>query len=350
MPLPAGMLDPQDVPRLSTTLSWRDTVKRWSLRWGIARTNSTTEPGLYRIGEPTPDSPVIVTCNYRMTTDLVRRDLAGVDAWLLVLDTYGVNVWCAAGKKTFGTDELVRRIYATHLADFVAHERIVLPQLGAPGVAAQTVRELTGYRVVWGPIRSADLREFLARDMKATPEMRAVTFTFAERLALAPIELLGTLRYAWAVPVLAVLALLGASIGARAFVGAALWMSLFPAIAAFALGALGGGLLLPALLPWLPGRAFTVKGAVAGVVLALAALIALPGMVGLASPWGWAAVLLGAGAFASYVGVNFTGSTPYTSPSGVERELRAAIPVQAAALGVALVCWTIAWAMAGRSL
>jgi hypothetical protein len=335
-----------DIPALSTTLTWRDTLKRWSLRWGLARNDSAVPAGLYRIGSPTPASPVLVTCNYRMTVDLVRRDLGGVDAWLLVLETYGVNVWCAAGKSTFGTDELVRRIYSVHLAEVVDHERIILPQFGAVGVAAQTVRALTGYRVVWGPIRSADLRAFLAAEQNATPEMRAVTFTFAERMALAPVELLGSFRWAWAILVLIALAVLGASVGARAFVPSAALMAIFPSVLAYTLGAFAGGVVVPALLPWLPFRAFSAKSAIAGALVAVAALAALPGMLGMLSPWMWAAVVLGVSAMASYVGMNFTGCTPYTSPSGVERELRRAIPFQATALAVSLLCWTVAWATA----
>ena len=334
----------QAVPLLSTTLNWRDTLKRWSLRWGMGRATSMVDPGLYRIGEPLPSSPVIVTCNYRMTVDLVRRDLAGDDVWLLVLQTHGVNVWCAAGKGTFGTDELVRRIFSTHLADHVDHETLILPQLGAVGVAAHKVRAATGYRVVWGPVLSADLRAFLDAGHTATPEMRAVTFTLRQRLALAPVELVGTARWSAAVLLLIVLAVLGASIGVHAFVPQAALMALFPSALLFVLGVLGGGLLVPALLPWLPGRAFSVKGAVAGAVLALVALLALPGMFGLLSPWGWVAALLGVSAIASYAGVNFTGATPYTSPSGVERELRRAIPWQTAAVATSLLFWTIAWA------
>lgn len=335
-------MTPPTVSSMPTTLTWRDTLKRWSLRWGIGRSTSSVTPGLYRIGSPTPDSPVLVTCNYRMTVDLVRGDLAGVDAWLLVLETHGVNVWCAAGKGTFGTDELVRRIYLTRLAEIVGHKRVIVPQLGAVGVAAQRVRELSGYRVVWGPIRSADLREFLASDQKATPRMRAVTFTFAERLALAPIETLGALRYAWAIVVLVALSVLGASIGARAFVPTAALMALFPSMLAYSLGVFAGGILVPAALPWLPFRAFSAKGAVTGAVVAIGALALLPGMLGMGSPWQWAAVILGVSALASYLGVNFTGCTPYTSPSGVERELRRAIPLQAAALALSLLCWTVA--------
>jgi hypothetical protein len=333
-----------DIPQLSTTLTWRDTLKRWSLRWGLARDSSAVAAGLYRIGTPTSASPVIVTCNYRMTVDLVRHDLDGIDAWLLALETYGVNVWCAAGKGTFSTDELVRRIYSVHLAEVVDHERIILPQLGAVGVAAQTVRELTGYRVVWGPVRSADLRNFLAAERKATPAMRAVTFTFAERMALAPVELLGAFRWAWAILVLIALAIAGASIGARAFLPQAALMALFPSILAYTLGAVAGGVVVPALLPWPPFRAFSAKGAIAGALVAVAALAVLPGILGGHSPWMWAAVILGVSAMASYVGMNFTGCTPYTSPSGVERELRRAIPLQATALALSLVFWTVAWA------
>ena len=335
----------QAVPQLSSDLAWGDTLARWGFRWGIGRMSARFEPGLYRIGVPTPGSPVLVTCNYRMTVDLVRHDLAGFDVWLLVLETFGINVWCAAGKKTFGTDELVRRIFATHLAEHVEHETLVLPQLGAVGVSAAAVRAATGYRVVWGPVRSSDLGAFLASGQKATPEMRAVTFPMRARLALAPMELVPSLKYGmWAIPLLMALSILGASIALRTFAWQAALMALFPGVLTFALGVLAGAVAVPALLPWLPGRAFTVKGAIAGAGFALLALFALPGMLGMQSPWQWAAVVLGVSAIASYVGVNFTGSTPYTSPSGVEFELRRAIPFQAVALGIALVCWTVAWA------
>ena len=49
------------VPALSTDLTTADTLRRWGFRWGIGRMKARFEPGLYRIGEPTPDSPVIVT-------------------------------------------------------------------------------------------------------------------------------------------------------------------------------------------------------------------------------------------------------------------------------------------------
>ena len=90
------------------------------------------DPGLYLIGDPTPDSPVIVTANYTLSVDAVRAALAGIDCYLLVLDTKGINVWCAAGKGTFGTAELVRRIARTGLSEIVRHRTLILPQSWGP--------------------------------------------------------------------------------------------------------------------------------------------------------------------------------------------------------------------------
>jgi hypothetical protein len=45
----------------------------------------------------------------------LRRELAGQDVWILVLDTRGVNVWCASAHKTFGTAELLQRIETSAL-------------------------------------------------------------------------------------------------------------------------------------------------------------------------------------------------------------------------------------------
>ena len=151
-------------------------------------------PGLYRIGQPDSNSPVLVTANYKLTVDAVRRSLIGLNVWMLVLDTKGVNVWCAAGKGTFGTKELVRRIEVTNLANFVQHRRLVLPQLGAVGVAAHDVKNATGFFVHYGPVRAADISAYLAAGMRATPAMRRVTFDWKDRLTVAPMEIAGAFK------------------------------------------------------------------------------------------------------------------------------------------------------------
>ena len=124
-----------------------------------------------------------------MSFDRLRKELAGFDAWILVLDTKGINVWCAAGKGAFGTGEIVHRIEATGLAGLVSHRTLILPQLGAPGVAANEVLKKSGFRVIYGPVRASDLKVFIEAGMKATKDMRAVKFDFMDRLVLTPVEL-----------------------------------------------------------------------------------------------------------------------------------------------------------------
>ncbi len=318
-----------DIRQVSSILTWRDTLARWALRWDVGRGRAAVEPGLYRVGAPTPESPVFVTANYRMTFDLVRRDLLGIDAWLLVLDTNGVNVWCAAGKGTFSTKELIVRATRSNLSSHVSHRTLIVPQLGATGISAHEARQLGGYKVIFGPIRSRDIHAFVAAGMKTTPEMRAVTFTLAERIVLTPVELVGSLRgWKLLVPV-------GLFAAGRLLDHASLAAASGPFVA-YAAGLLSGGFLTPALLPWLPGRGFSIKGALAGAVAGAAASLALG-----SAPLGIAAGTLLAASVASFVGLNFTGATPFTSPSGVEKELRLALPAQAAAATIAGVLWIV---------
>ena len=82
-----------------------------------------------------------MTANYKLSFDAIRKNLSGQNGWILVLDTKGINVWCAAGKGTFGTNELVKRIRLVSLEKIVNHKRLILPQLGAAGVAAHKVKE-----------------------------------------------------------------------------------------------------------------------------------------------------------------------------------------------------------------
>jgi len=321
------------IPQVAGRLTGSDLLGRWQMRWGMGRLRYSIAPGLYAIGAPDSASPVVVTANYKMTFDIVRRDLAELDCWLLVLDTKGINVWCAAGKGTFGTSELVRRISASRLAEVVSHRRLILPQLGAPGVAAHKVQQESGFRVIYGPVRAADLPEFLRNGLQATPQMRRVSFSTLERLVLTPVELVNMWRpLLWS---LLVLYLLG-GIGEQIFSPTAAWQRGTAASLAGLAGLLTGAVLVPVLLPWLPGRAFAFKGAVAGLVVAFA------GVLGWAGQLTWLnslAALLAVPAVASWCAMHFTGSTTFTSPSGVEQEMRKAIPAQAAALLAAAVCW-----------
>ena len=187
----SGFLDTPagKVPQIKPSLSTRDRMGSLAVRLSLGRDNYKVAPGLYAIGVPGPDSPVLVTANYKLSFDHLRRHLDGQNLWVLVLDTRGINVWCAAGKGTFGTAELVRRVQHTGLANVVHHRKLILPQLGATGVAGAEVKRGCGFEVIWGPILAADICAFMDAGFKATESMRRVTFTLKERLVLVPVEL-----------------------------------------------------------------------------------------------------------------------------------------------------------------
>jgi hypothetical protein len=303
----------------------------------VGRMHYSVEPGLYALGDPDQTSSVLVTANYKMSFDRLREALPNRSAWIMVLDTDGINVWCAAGKGTFGTEELVRRIEASGLDRVVSQRELILPQLAGPGVAAHKVKRLSGFRVIYGPIRATDLPIFLDKDRKAIPEMRCKTFTLWERAVLIPVELVSVLKwYLIILPIFFLIGGLGASAG---FWTNALHDGIFAVISL--LGAMvAGAVLTPLLLPWLPGRAFSMKGLIMGLMVAV---ISLSFRIHYLSSWHGRLEILAwsflVPAIAAYLAMNFTGASTYTSLSGVKKEMRWAVPLEIAAGVVGLCFW-----------
>jgi acetyl-CoA decarbonylase/synthase complex subunit gamma len=297
--------------------------------------NFTVEPGLYALGRPVAETPVFVTANYKMSFDRLREALSGRDSWILVLDTKGINVWCAAGKGTFGTEELVLRIESSGLVRVVAHRQLILPQLGGPGVAAHHVKKRSGFEVIYGPIRAADLPVFLDGDLKATPEMRHKTFTTGERAVLIPVELVSAMK--WALLLCPVLFFLGGLRGGAGFWPGAVDHGLSYVLALF--GAVAAGTVFtPILLPWLPGRAFSVKGAFMGLIMTGILSFFRAGdpatLSGSLDIVAWFLLVTGISAF---LAMDFTGASTYTSLSGVKKEMKWAVPFEIGAVGFGIV-------------
>ena len=314
-----------NVTAVSAVLSAGDILGAWKVRWGIGRDNYMVDPGLYSVGEPDKTSFVLVSANYKLTFDTLRKNLNGLDCWILILDTKGINVWCAAGKGTFGTDELVKRIETAGLGEIVEHRRLIVPQLGAAGVCGYEVTQRTGFSVDYGPVRASDIKEFISADYTATKEMRTVKFTFTDRLVLTPMELAEAARVSLMVFGVLFLINLFASrpFGVGDFV-------------AYSAAVLTGSVLTPVLLPFIPGRAFSFKGWLLGAIST--ALIA--------RAFGWFTpplLLLGIGymlalpVHSAFLAMNFTGASTYTSFSGVIKEMKIAVPVIVLALAAGVV-------------
>ena len=304
---------------VSPRLSAKDVFGGWKVRWGIGRMAYMIEPGLYAVGTPNEISPVLVSANYKLTFDSLRKELPGLDCWLLILDTKGVNVWCAAGKGTFGTDELIKRLAETGLAETVSHKTLILPQLGASGVNANEIKRQTGFSVVYGPVRARDIKAFLEAGNKATEEMRTVKFTLLDRLILTPVELVPAAQKS--LYVFGVFFLLNLFLPKP--------FGLFDFIA-YAGAVLLGTVITPVLLPFIPGRAFSFKGGLLGLLWAFFAV------------WYFEvcySYLLILPAVSAYLAMNFTGASTYTSQSGVLKEMKIALKfiISATVLGIILL-------------
>ena len=337
-PFVAGSVQTQagPVPQIATSLRWDDWWGTVKVRWDIGRKTYKVDPGLYAVGQPDAQSPVLVTANYKLSFDRLRANLGGRDTWLLVLDTDGVNVWCAAGKNTFGTKELAARIQSSGLTGVVTHRRLILPQLSAPGISAHKVKKLSGFEVVYGPIRAEDLPAFLDAGCRATPTMRRKAFPLWERVVLIPVELVAAFKVA--IFILPVVFLLGGLETGLGFWTGATTSGLL-AVLALLTAIVAGTVLTPALLPWLPGRPFSVKGMLAGLVSGALLLIGWGHQ--LHNVYEVLAWLLLIPTIAAYLGMNFTGSSTYTSLSGVKKEMRWAVPIQIVAGLSGLGLWLL---------
>jgi hypothetical protein len=307
-------IPPSVIMSTTSSLTFSDRWDHFLARWRINRSGHRVEAGLYKLGKPTPDAPVFVTSNYTLSFDALRSALKGVDGYILVLDTQGINVWCAAGKGTFGTDELVRLIKETHLNEIVRHRVLILPQLGAPGVAAHEVKKRSKFKVEYGPVRAEDLPAYL-ETRQATEDMRRVRFTLKDRLALIPVELVAML-----LPIVGLVVF-------RAYGAAA--------------AILAGTVLFPLLLPRIPTHNFSTKGFILGGIVALPFVIsayfnAPQTATWLRSAWALAFAML-IPPITAYIALNFTGSSTYTSRTGVRAEMFAYIPAMAWMFGIGLV-------------
>jgi len=323
------------VPQVSTTWSKEDIWSTIKVRWSIGRMNYRVKQGLYAVGSPNEQSHIFVSANYKLSFDHLRRALQGMNAWVLVLDTKGINVWCAAGKGTFGTKELVYRIKAHELEKLVNHRKVIVPQLGAVGVSAHEVKSRTGFHVIYGPIKAVDIKEFVSGGLKATPEMRKVKFPMKERVKLIPVEITYGKYYLLLVPalflVLSGLNSHGYSIDLALGNGGKSIVNLLSAYFA-------GCAITPILLPFIPFKRFSLKGLLIGWLIAgfLLYFRFLGNTIYEQIAW-----LLMMGGVSSFLAMNFTGASTYTSLSGVQKEMKTALPTQIVAVSIGLLGWII---------
>lgn len=323
------------MPKVATVLSRGDILGTIGARTGLARDSYKVTPGLYCVGNPVKNSPVLVTANYKLTFDALRKEMQSVSCWILVVDTRGINVWCAGGKGTFSAEEIAYQVQIAQLDKVVAHRELILPQLAANGVAVRKLKKLCGFRGRFGPILASSLPEFLDTG-NCSEEMRSVAFTLKDRAVLIPLELCMLWK---ALFVLAVLFLVVSGISPEYFSPQAAVNRGSTFLAATLAAVFTGAVATPLLLPWIPFRQFWLKGAVVGGLGALPLLLSAMHGIGALEK---IALGLWICCTSSYLAMNFTGSTPFTSLSGVATEMRKGLGFQIILAALALFLWVSA--------
>lgn len=276
-------------PRLYHRVTWRTwLLDLRSLVTRIIPPYPKFATGLYQIGHPGRKSPVLVTGNFELTVRRLVRALDGqVDCWLVVANSRGINVWCAAGGGHFTADDVIAALKTSGVMEVVDHHALILPPLCANGVNGWKIREETHWGVHWGPVRAEDIPAYLAAGRKKTDDMRHVQFPLKARLEMTTVVIIF-----YALMLLIPFLLIWQShtlllLGLMALIG--YFYGIF--------------------LPWLPGR----DGIGKGLALVLLTLIGLWlwsfgwGHLASTSLFNWS---LGLGSFAFFIGAEFQGMSP----------------------------------------
>jgi hypothetical protein len=324
--------------RVGWTWGGEERMAALRCRWGRLGKASLVPAGLYALGRPGSASPVVLTGNYRLTFDRVRCDLAGNDCWILAADTHGLDVGSAAAAGLLGTAEIVQTIDASRIGELVDHRDCVIPWHA--GVTAQPEQALkaSGFRLIVGPRRSRDLAAFLGTGMSLIPAMQEASFTFMDRLALAPAELSRSLKlfpgFAFAALIYAGLGAGGVSLGKSMAEGWQLLVLGFTSIVC-------GSLIAPVLPPSAPHLPYVLRGWALGAA-ATTALLFGAGIFRGETGYLAAACCAFFPAAAGFLGMRFRAASPLPAEQGIAREKKTFLPLAVVAGVIAAVALVLA--------
>ncbi|MCX6685541.1 MAG: acetyl-CoA decarbonylase/synthase complex subunit gamma [Methanoregula sp.] len=123
-------------------------------------------PGLYRVGTPGKDAPVLMTVNFSLTFFTLEGYLEStrIPCFMLIVDTEGLSVLTAvaAGKlnEILVRDSLIK----FGVESEVSHRSLIIPGYAAP--LSGRIEEATGWKVLVGPRDAAEIGEFLNEEWK----------------------------------------------------------------------------------------------------------------------------------------------------------------------------------------
>ena len=264
------------------------------------------EPGLYFSGnEYDLNAPLIVTANYHLTVFMLLRRLRGNNVRILIIDTDGINVWCAAGKGQFSNSEIQKQLtrYAKHLNPDDEKIEIIIPKLAFSGVNLRELRK-ANIKPVIGPIHAHEISAFLKNPTGNQNNPYRVHFTFSERFFT---WLPGLMQYLYHTLLIFVFL----------WVLELIWdiqapRGIIPLVAVM-------GTAYPLLFPWIPGTRFAVKGLSLALVISLGYIFA--SINGFFTYPGILPVILFIFSSGLFIALSYTGNSAVSNYSKVRKEI-----------------------------
>ena len=122
----------------------------------------TVTEGIYEIGNPDENSPVMVTTNFALTYFIVSGEIEGsrVPSYLLIKDAEGLSVMTAWAAGKFAGDDVGMFVKKCGIADKIKHQELISPGYAA-AIAGDVEEELPGWTITVGPREAAHIPGFL---------------------------------------------------------------------------------------------------------------------------------------------------------------------------------------------
>lgn len=303
-----------------------DYVKALICWFDSYRRTYATKPGLYFTGDNyDPQSPILVTANYHLTVFSILRNLKSFNVRLLVIDSDGINVWCAAGKGRFSNREIYKQLfrYGEYISPTGGKINLILPKLAFSGVSMSDLKK-AGISVIVGPVYARDIRDYLENPPYTDRIKDRIEFKLPERFFTCIPGLLQCMYQVF-------LVFIGLWILELIFsIKSTYWI--FPLVAIIAF-------LYPILFPWIPGSRFAVKGLVLSIFLILVGFVlSYTGVLRINPDYSAISFCLATGLF---FGLAYTGNSPVSNYSRVRKEIAGFLPLTLLLYVISLVSYIV---------
>ena len=120
------------------------------------------KPGIWEVGKPGPDSPVLVTTNFSLTYYTVEGEVTAsrIPSYILVIDTEGTSVLTAWAAEKFTVEMISAKLNEDGgLKEKVKHQKVIIPGLVA--VMTAKLKEESGWDVLVGPREATGIPKFM---------------------------------------------------------------------------------------------------------------------------------------------------------------------------------------------